>query len=346
MEIISDPVESARVAGLEYVSDDEPGIRRLRAGKGFRYIGPDGQPIRDEADLQRIKSLAIPPAWTEVWICPAPDGHIQATARDTKGRKVYRYHPRWREVRDETKFNRMIQFALALPQIRARVDEDLSRPGLPREKVLAAVVRLLELTHIRVGNEEYAVQNESFGLTTLRDDHVQVEKSRIVFEFRGKSGKDHAIDLRDQRLARIVKRSQDLPGERLFQYLDDTGAPQWISSGDVNGYLRAITGQEFSAKDFRTWAASVLCAQALTDVGPTEKKTVAKRQVNQAIDQTAARLGNTRAVCRKSYIHPAILEAYLEGRLFETREVAEVGGLTLEERAVLAFLQGLEKEVT
>ena len=345
MEIISDPVESARVAGLEYVSDDEPGIRRLRAGKGFRYIGPDGQPIRDEADLQRIKSLAIPPAWTEVWICPTPDGHIQATARDTKGRKVYRYHPRWREVRDETKFNRMIQFALALPQIRARVDEDLSRPGLPREKVLAAVVRLLELTHIRVGNEEYAAQNESFGLTTLRDDHVQVEKSRIVFEFRGKSGKDHAIDLRDQRLARIVKRSQDLPGERLFQYLDATGAPQWISSGDVNGYLRAITGQEFSAKDFRTWAASVLCAQALTDVGPTEKKTVAKRQVNQAIDQTAARLGNTRAVCRKSYIHPAILEAYLEGRLFETREVVEVGGLTLEERAVLAFLQGLEKEV-
>ena len=337
-----DPAASAERAGLEYVTDDEPGIRRKRVGRYFSYIGLDGQPIRDREELKRLRSLAIPPAWTEVWICPNPSGHIQATARDAKGRKQYRYHPGWREVRDETKFTRMARFALALPLIRERVEADLGRRGLPKEKVLAAVVRLLETTHIRVGNEEYAQHNDSYGLTTLRDEHAQIERSKIVFEFRGKSGKEHSIDLRDRRLAQIVKRCQDLPGQRLFQYLDEDGECYTLASNDVNTYLRAITGEDFTAKDFRTWAGTVLCAEALAQIGPAATQTAAKRSLVRAIDQVAEQLGNTRAVCRKSYIHPAVMDAYLDGS-FAQRWTAEghppVPGLSEAELATLALLQ-------
>ena len=346
MDTTPNPIESARVAGLEYVSDDMPGIRRLRAGKGFRYVGPDGQPVRDAADLQRIKSLAIPPAWTDVWICPSPDGHIQATARDGKGRKVYRYHPRWREVRDETKFTRMIQFGHALPKIRARVEQDMSRPGLPREKVLAAVVRLLELTHIRVGNEEYAVQNESFGLTTLRDGHVDVTGATLRFRFVGKSGMKHEITLRDRRMARIVKMCRDLPGYHLFQYVDHDGTRQTIDSGDVNSYLRAVAGEDFSAKDFRTWGGTLLAAREFRRMSPPTSQREAKKVTTQVIQRVAAALGNRPATCRKYYAHPAVLEAYADGSLFEavaqvTREGFEdtPHELDLEEGALLALLQ-------
>ncbi|MCW5851980.1 MAG: DNA topoisomerase IB [Anaerolineae bacterium] len=337
-----DPVVSAERAGLEYVTDDEPGIRRKRVGRHFSYMGLDGQPIRDPAELKRLKSLAIPPAWTEVWICPNPNGHIQATARDAKGRKQYRYHPEWRAVRDETKFSRMARFALALPTLRERVEADLGRRGLPKEKVLAAVVRLLETTHIRVGNEEYAQHNDSYGLTTLRDEHAQIQRSKIVFEFRGKSGKEHSIDLRDRRLAGIVKRCQDLPGQRLFQYLGEDDECYSLVSNDVNAYLRDISGEDFTAKDFRTWAGTVLCAEALAEIGPANTKTEAKRLLVRAIDRVAEQLGNTRAVCRKSYIHPAIMDAYLDGSFFE-RWTAEgqpsVAGLSDTEVATLALLQ-------
>ncbi len=337
-----DPVASAERAGLEYVTDDEPGIQRKRVGRHFSYIGLDGQPIRDPDHLKRLRSLAIPPAWTEVWICPNPNGHIQATARDAKGRKQYRYHPDWRAVRDETKFTRMARFALALPTIRERVDADLGRRGLPKEKVMAAVVRLLETTHIRVGNEEYAQHNDSYGLTTLRDEHAQIERSKIVFEFRGKSGKEHSIDLRDRRLAQIVKRCQDLPGQRLFQYLDEDGECYTLASNDVNTYLREIAGEDFTAKDFRTWAGTVLCAEALAEIGPATTQTAAKRSLVRAIDRVAEQLGNTRAVCRKSYIHPAVMDAYLDGSFFERwtpQSLPAVPGLSETEVATLALVQ-------
>src|SRR5919107_4252189 len=266
-EVISDPIESAQAAGLRYVSDTQPGIRRKKAGKGFTYGGTDGKLIRDEKELARIRSLAIPPAYTDVWICPSPQGHIQATGRDARGRKQYRYHPKWREVRDETKFGRMLAFSEALPKIRARLEQDLSRPGLPREKGLATVVRLLECTCIRVGNDEYAKANRSFGLTTLQDRHVEISGSNLRFEFRGKSGKVHKVDLNDRRLARIVRRCQALPGEDLFQYIDDDGVRQTIGSGDVNDYIREISGQEFTAKDFRTWSGTLLAVAALSEAG-------------------------------------------------------------------------------
>lgn len=342
-----DPVASAERAGLEYVTDDEPGIRRRRVGRYFSYIGLDGQPIRDPGLLKQLRSLAIPPTWTEVWICANPNGHIQATARDAKGRKQYRYHPAWREVRDETKFTRMARFALTLPIIRERVDADLSLRGLPKEKVLAAVVRLLETTHIRVGNEEYAQHNDSYGLTTLRDEHAQIERSKIVFEFRGKSGKEHSIDLRDRRLAGIVKRCQDLPGQRLFQYLAEDGECYTLASNDVNAYLREIAGEDFTAKDFRTWAGTVLCAEALAQIGPATTQTAAKRALVRAIDEVAEELGNTRAVCRKSYIHPVVIDGYLDGSFFE-RWTAQghppVPGLSEAEVATLALLQPSEQE--
>ena len=340
-----DPAASAERAGLEYVTDDEPGIRRKRVGRHFSYIGLDGQPIRDPDEVKRLKSLAIPPAWTEVWICPNPNGHIQATARDAKGRKQYRYHPGWREVRDETKFTRMARFALALPTIRERVEADLGRRGLPKEKVMAAVVRLLETTHIRVGNEEYAQHNDSYGLTTLRDEHAQIERSKIVFEFRGKSGKEHSIDLRDRRLAQIVKRCQDLPGQRLFQYLGEDGECYSLASNDVNAYLREMTGEDFTAKDFRTWAGTVVCAEALAEIGPAATKTAAKRSLVRAIDRVAEELGNTRAVCRKSYIHPAVMDAYLDGSFFErwtTEGHRSVPGLSETEVATMALVQPAE----
>jgi DNA topoisomerase-1 len=339
-----DPAIAARHAGLRYVTDREPGIRRKRTGRYFTYIGPDGQTIRDPRTRERITSLAIPPAWTDVWICPSPRGHLQATGRDAKGRKQYRYHPRWREVRDETKFDRMIAFGEALPLLRRRVADDLARPGLPREKVLATIVRLLETTLIRVGNQEYARQNHSFGLTTMRNGHVQVNGSTIAFAFRGKSGKKHRIDLRDPHLARIVKRCRDLPGYELFQYVDERGQRHPVGSADVNDYLRAITGQDFTAKDFRTWFGTVLAARALEEVGAFDSEAQAKANMVQAVAAVAERLGNTPAICRKCYVHPAVLDAYLERATIAANQSVEVCGdsstdLQPEEEAVLELLR-------
>ena len=349
VEVQSDPIDAARAAGLHYVSDRAPGITRKRAGRGWSFIGVDGTPIHDRAEVRRIKALAIPPAYTAVWICADPRGHLQATGRDAKGRKQYRYHARWREIRDETKYGRMIAFGEALPIIRQRVEEDLTKRALPREKLLATVVRLLETTLIRVGNEEYARVNESFGLTTLRDDHVDVEGATVRFSFRGKSGKSgkaHTIDIHDRRLARIVKRSQDLPGEELFQYLDESGVQHTIGSGDVNAYLREITGQDFTAKDFRTWAGTVLAAHALQEFERVDSEAAVKRNIVTAIERVAERLGNTPAVCRKCYVHPAVMDAYLDGSLAHTlrlRVDAElrhsIADLEPEDAAVLAFLR-------
>jgi DNA topoisomerase-1 len=339
----SDAVESADAAGLRYVSDTGPGIRRKRAGRGFSYIAPDGSVIRDPAELRRIRALAIPPAYTDVWISPSPRGHIQATGRDARGRKQYRYHPRWREVRDATKFGRMLAFSMALPAIRERVDHDLALSGLPRERVLATIVRLLESTGIRVGNEEYARTNRSFGLTTLRNRHVEISGSRISFEFRGKSGKTVSCDLSDRRVARILQRCQEIPGEELFQYLDEDGKRQSIDSGDVNDYLREISGQDFTAKDFRTWAGTMLAAQAFQELGTAAADTETKKNILTTIDQVAERLNNTRAVCRKYYIHPAILEGYGAGTLLEALERTAStnghGGLPAEEAAVIRVLE-------
>jgi DNA topoisomerase I len=310
-----DPREAARSAGLRYSSDAQPGILRRRSGRGFSYVDQDGAVVRDKELLARIKSLAIPPAWTDVWICRWPNGHIQATGRDARGRKQHRYHPRWHEARDESKFDRMVAFAGALPAIRKRTDEDLARPGLPREKVLAAVVRLLELTLIRVGNDEYARLNKSFGLTTLRDRHAQIDGSHVRFRFRGKSGQQHEVGLRDRRLATLVRRCQELPGQELFQYIDEAGEVRDIASEDVNDYLREIAGEDFSAKDFRTWAGTVLAYRALRALQPADSETGARRNVVAAIRETAGRLGNTPAVARRSYVHPAVLEAYMDGRV-------------------------------
>jgi DNA topoisomerase-1 len=344
--LAEDPVVSARSAGLRYVSDARPGIRRQRRGKGFRYVGPDGQPVRDEATLARIKSLAIPPAWQQVWICPIPNGHLQATGRDAKGRKQSRYHPRWREVRDETKYGRMMAFAQALPAIRERVSRDLAAPGLPREKVLATIVRLLETTFIRVGNQEYARKNKSYGLTTMRNRQVEIRGGNICFQFRGKSGVQHTVRLTDRRLARILARCRDLPGYELFQYLDGEGNTHSVDSADVNAYLGEITGQHFTAKDFRTWAGTVLACAALRDMEAFASQTQAKRNLVRAIAQVAARLGNTPAVCRKCYVHPTVLESYLAGEMlspFEDmveRQIDEQEtDLRAEERALLHLLR-------
>jgi DNA topoisomerase-1 len=339
------PRESAKVAGLRYVSDATPGIRRERQADTFQYFDRQGLEITDEKELQRFKSLGIPPAWTDVWICPQPNGHLQATGRDAKGRKQYRYHPRWRATRDEAKYDRLIAFGRALPQMRARVDRDLRQPDLTREKVLAAVVRLLETTLIRVGNDEYARSNKSYGLTTMHDKHVIVDDATITFQFRGKSGKRHTITLNDRRLARIVKRCRDLPGYELFQYLDDQGQRQTIGSADVNDYLREVTGQEFTAKDFRTWAGTVLAAKALREFAPHSSPTEAKKNIVRAIERVAERLGNTPSICRKCYIHPVVLDAYIDGSLAATLEqraedLHEPGNsLDADEATVLGFLQ-------
>ena len=348
-EDVVDPALVAQAAGLRYVSDMSPGIKRKRAGKYFSYIGLDGKPIHDAAELKRIRALAIPPAWTNVWICPKPNGHIQATGRDAKGRKQYRYHPRWRAVRDETKYHRMIAFGEALPAIRARVTQDLARPGkLSREKVLAAVILLLDATSIRVGNEEYARENRSYGLTTLRNRHVAISGSSIRFHFRGKSGKEHRVTIRNKRLARVVKDCQELPGHELFQYVDADQQPSTIESADVNAYLRQITGQDFTAKDFRTWTGTVAAAVALEQLGKPETETQAKKNINLAIETTANHLGNTKAVCRKCYVHPGIIDAYLEGTLLDTFQHYEVTehalekeheGLQPDEQNVLQFLK-------
>jgi DNA topoisomerase-1 len=336
----------AKSAGLRYVNDGDPGIRRVGSGRSVRYEDDDGRRITDPATLGRIKRLAIPPAWTNVWICPRPDGHIQATGRDTRGRKQYRYHPDWRAVRDESKYERMIAFGRALPRIRRRVARDLKQPGLGREKVLATMVRLLETTLVRVGNEEYARANGSIGLSTMRDRHVAVNGGSLRFQFKGKSGKNHDIELHDPRIAKIVRHVQDLPGQELFQYLDDEGKRQDVKSEDVNNYLREIAGSEFSAKDFRTWAGTVLAAIALRQFERFDTKAQAKKNLVAAIERVAERLGNTPAVCRKCYIHPVILESYLDGSTVDVilRKAEDslshgLPSLSGAEGAVLAFLQ-------
>lgn len=341
-----DPVASAAAAACRYVDDSGPGIRRIKAGKGFRYVGPDGKPVREPDEVRRIRSLVIPPAWTDVWICPSKDGHIQATGRDARRRKQYRYHRRFREIREETKYERMMAFAEALPAIRAKVDEDLGLPGLPRDKVLATVVRLLEITLIRVGNEEYARDNGSFGLTTMRTRHVDIAGSTIMFHFRGKSGKQHRVKVQDRRLARILARCNDLPGEVLFQYKSDDGELCSVESADVNDYLKRISGESFTAKDFRTWAGTVLAATALAELTTIDEKAPTKKNIVQAVKNVSARLGNTPSVCRKCYVHPQIFDAYLDGQLVETlRERAErtlredIAALSSEEAAVLMLLR-------
>lgn len=344
-ELVTDPVESAKLVGLRYVSDEMPGIRRLKSGTGFRYVDPKRRPVGTE-DRWRIKSLVIPPAWTDVWICPLPEGHLQAVGRDARGRKQYRYHPRWRQVRDATKYNRMIEFGKILPRIRERVHRDMQLPGLPREKVLATVVRLLEVSLIRVGNEEYARTNKSFGLTTMRDQHVEVTGSTLQFQFRGKAGKQHTVKVDDPRLARIVKRCQDVPGQELFQYVDGDGKRQSIGSAEVNAYLKEITQQDFTAKDFRTWAGTVLAARALQELEQVDSQAKAKKNIVRAVEAVSQMLGNTPTICRKCYVHPAVLEAYMDGALVTTlRNKAEqklvdsLHKLRPEEAAVLAFLQ-------
>jgi DNA topoisomerase-1 len=344
--IATDPVASAKLAGLRHVSEAGPGFQRRRAGRGFVYRDARGHRVRDAETLRRIRALVIPPAWTGVWICAAPNGHIQAVGRDARGRKQYRYHARWRRARDETKYTRMLAFARALPRIRRRADRDLAQPGLTRAKVLATVVRLLEATLIRVGNEAYARTNGSFGLTTLRDRHVDVHGAEVRFSFRGKGGKEHTVGVRDQRLARIIRKLQDLPGQELFQYVDDGDERRTIDSGDVNAYLHEIAGADFTAKDFRTWAGTVLAALALAEVRKFATPGEAKRNIVRAIEQVAVRLGNTPAICRKCYVHPDVLQAYLDGVTIaaleaRTERVLGAGRPTLgpEEGVVLGLLR-------
>jgi DNA topoisomerase I len=342
---IAEPSKAAQSAGLRYVTDRTPGIRRLGKGKGFRYVTAEGRTVRNPRELERLRSLAIPPAWRDVWICPDPRGHLQATGRDARGRKQHRYHPRWRTVRDEAKYDRILDFAAELPRLRRRTAADVAARGLSRRKVVAAVVQLLEKTTIRVGNEEYARDNDSFGLTTMRDAHARVTGSTIRFRFKGKSGKFHDITFTDPRLARIVRKCQELPGRELFQYLDDDGDVQDIGSADVNEYLREVTSRDFTAKDFRTWTGTVLAATALREMCDFASDTQAKRNVLAAIDAVAGILGNTRSICRKCYVHPAILEAYADRTLAAAlnggagRRTAGAANLTRIESAVLALLQ-------
>jgi DNA topoisomerase-1 len=353
VETIVDPKEAAEIAGLRYVTDARPGIRRKRAGKGFTYARAEGSKLTEPDVLRRIKSLAIPPAWTDVWICPFADGHIQATGRDAKGRKQYRYHPRFREVRESTKYEHVVAFADALPTIRAKVREHMSLRGLPREKVLATVVHLLQTTLIRVGNDDYAKQNNSYGLTTLKTRHVAVDGNEVRFRFTGKSGKQWSLRVRDRRIAKIIRACQELPGQELLQYLDEEGKPQDVTSSDVNAYLKEITGNDITAKDFRTWAGTVLAAMALNEVKTFDSAAQAKRNLRTAIENVAARLGNTPTICRKCYVHPDVLTSYLDGKLvLEIKKAVEnelrdeLSGLQPEEAAVLAMLRGrLAKEV-
>jgi len=345
-KIVAEAMDAAEEAGLRYVSDDRPGYTRKAKGEDFEWLDADGKPIRDEQRLLRIKRLAIPPAWTDVWICPAANGHIQATGRDARCRKQYLYHDRWREVRDENKYDRIISFGKALPKIRRRVAKDLKLPGLPRNKVLATVVQLLESTFIRIGNEEYARENKSFGLTTMKDRHVEVKGAKLRFRFRGKSGREHEIDVTDRRTAKIISKLQDLPGQDLFQYLDDDGKRCEISSQDVNEYLREITGEDFSAKDFRTWAGTMLTAVGLNAQEKFETKKQAKSNINTAIKAVAKILGNTPAICRKCYVHPAVLETYLDQKSIDglkamTEDALEKEDVDLRssEAAVLKFLE-------
>ena len=344
-EPLKDPAQSARTVGLRYVSDRMPGIRREPAGGGFRYRYPIGDRVQNREVLQRIRSLAIPPAWTQVWICPDPAGHLQATGYDARKRKQYRYHRRWREVREETKYAHLIAFGKALPKIREQVAKDLARPGLNRRRVLATVVRLLEISLIRVGNEEYERQNDSFGLTTLKRRHVAVNGSEICFHFRGKAGRKHRIDVREPRLAQIVRKCQALPGQDLFQYFGQSGRIKDVRSTDVNEYLREITGHDFTAKDFRTWAGTMLAAVALQEFQKFDSKAQAKRNIVKAIESVASRLGNTPTICKKCYVHPHVLDGYLDGTLARAlggraRKLSGVlNRLRPQEGAVLALLQ-------
>ena len=345
-KIVAEAMDAAEGAGLRYVNDDRPGYTRKSKGDDFEWLDTEGKVIRDEQRLLRLKRLAIPPAWTDVWVCPAPNGHIQATGRDARGRKQYLYHERWREVRDENKYDRIISFGKALPKIRRRVAKDLKLPGLPRNKVLATVVQLLESTFIRIGNEEYARENKSFGLTTMKDRHVEVKGAKLRFRFRGKSGREHEIDVTDRRTAKIISKLQDLPGQDLFQYLDDDGKRCDISSQDVNEYLREITGEDFSAKDFRTWAGTVLTAIALNAQEKFENKKQAQANIKTAISAVATILGNTPAICRKCYVHPAVFETYLDQKSIDglkqmTEDVLEKEDVDLRssETAILKFLK-------
>jgi DNA topoisomerase-1 len=344
LKLPNEPIESAKEAGLRYVTDAKPGITRQERGKNFVYLQSDGKALRDRDALNRIKHLAIPPAWTDVWICPSANGHLQATGRDARGRKQYRYHPHWREVRDSTKYDRMMAFAKALPKIRKRVHRDLKRQGLPRAKILATLVRLLEKTLIRIGNDEYARDNQSYGLTTMRNRHAKVSGERATFEFDGKSHRRHIISVDDPVLAKIVKRCRDLPGYELFQYVDPDGQHQKLHSDDVNQYLREITGEDFSAKDFRTWSGTVMAFLALKQFPKFTSGKRATRNVNQAIEAVAGVLGNTSAVCKKCYIHPAILNSYLDGSWFRngqqmSKPKRTLSNLRAEEIAVMTLLQ-------
>ena len=343
---VVDPKDAAESAGLVYVSDEQRGIRREAAGESFRYLKPNGEPLTDEPVLERIRKLAIPPAWTGVWICPKANGHLQATGRDARGRKQYKYHPQFRELRESTKYEHMLQFARALPAIRATLAQHMALRGLPREKVLATVVHLLETTLIRVGNDDYAKNNKSYGLTTLRNPHVKVNGSELRFQFKGKSGKTWRLQVKDRRVAKIVKDCQDLPGQELFQYIDEDGETKHVTSADVNAYLREITGREVTAKDFRTWAGTVLAALALRDFEAFDTQASAKKNLRAAIERVAARLGNTPTICRKCYVHPELLAAYTEGALrLDVKERApeelpgDIASLKPEEAAVLALLE-------
>ncbi len=344
-DLILDPAAAAKAAGLRYVTDAKPGITREKAGDHYTYTHPNGTPVTDEPTLARIKSLVIPPAYENVWICPLPNGHLQATGRDARGRKQARYHPHWREVRDETKYERMLLFGDALPKIRMQVDHDLALHGLPRPKVLATIVRLIETTFIRVGNEEYARTNKSYGLTTMNTEHAAVHGSTITFDFQGKSGVHHTIDLQNKRLAKIVKKIQDLPGHELFQYVDHENNTHHIHSEDVNHYLHDITGEHFTAKDFRTWAGTVLAAMLLREYEPYTTQSQAKKNVVEAIKSVSQRLGNTPSVCRKCYVHPAVLEGYFSGAMLGaieaevTEEVeTQLHALRSEELSLLQML--------
>ena len=355
VENIVDPQEAAEAAGLSYVSDHRPGIRREGSDpKSFSYVGSTGKPITDEKTLERIRKLAVPPAYTDVWICPKPNGHIQATGRDAKGRKQYRYHPKFREVRDSTKYEHMLEFARGLPDIRAAIDRHMRQKGTSREKVLATVVYLLENTLIRVGNDDYVKQNHSYGLTTLQDKHVRVDGSELKFSFKGKSGKTWNLKLKDRRIAKIVKECQDIPGQDLFQYVDDEGHRHDVTSADVNDYLKEVTGRDVTAKDFRTWAGTVLAALALKEFEVFDSDAKAKKNVRAAIESVASRLGNTPTICRKCYVHPEILHSYLQGEMMlevkqqvETELRENLSSLKPEEAAVLGLLESrLNRDLT
>jgi DNA topoisomerase-1 len=351
-ELPDDPRAAAEASGLVYVDDSQPGIRRKRAGKGFAYYDSRGRVIRDRAELKRIRALAVPPAYSDVWISPDPRGHIQATGRDARGRKQYRYHALWRDLRDSTKYEHMLEFAAALPALRNRVEQDMALHGLPREKVLATIVDLLQKTLIRIGNADYTKANDSYGLTTLRNRHVAIQGQELRFEFKGKSGKLWRLAVKDRRIARIVRACQELPGQHLFQYIGEDGTRQMVSSSDVNAYLREVTGRDITAKDFRTWAGTVLAAIALSEFERFDSQAAAKRNLRAAIERVAKRLGNTATICRKCYVHPEIVNAYLDNGALELMQTeveqeltGELKGLRPQEAAVLAFLQRrLERE--